>query len=197
MEGFLRFLDPDDIYESYRGVPAPGEYQRMVALAFRNVYTGREYLAIKLLSAAIVEALATITGGDAPVALLIGEMEGDESSSSLEDLLPDIDVSPQAKVGSTLFGLLAFGRSSASSFDMQNSPLALFIYKYLGSDNVKFYLNVAYEMFDGNLAPLDFLNQLPAGLIVPIAQACAELAITRSAALNEYAASREPELASL
>lgn len=191
MEGFLRFLDPDDIYESYRGAPPEGEYQRMVALAFRNVYTGREYLAIKLLSAAIVEALANITGGDAPVALLIGEMEGDENNSSLEDMLPDIDVSPQAKVGSTLFGLLAFGRSSASSFDMQNSPLALFIYKCLGADNVKLYLNIAREMFDGNLAPRAFLDQLPVELIVPIARACAVLAITRSAALNEYAATRE------
>lgn len=195
MEGFLRFLDPDDIYESYRGAPPPGEYQRMVALAFRNVYTGREYLGIKLLSAAIGEALADVTGGDAPVALLLGEVEGNETSGSLEDLLPDIEVSPQAKVGSTLFGLLAFGRSSASSFDMQNSPLSLFIYKYLGSDNVKLYLNVAREMFDGNLASRAFLDQLPAGLIVPIARACAVLAITRSAALNEYAAAREPELA--
>jgi hypothetical protein len=194
MEGFLRFLDPDDIYESYRGAPPPGEYQRMVALAFRNVYTGREYLGIKLLSAAIGEALANITGGDAPVALLLGEVEGNETSGSLEDLLPDIEVSPQAKVGSTLFGLLAFGRSSASSFDMQNSPLSLFIYKYLGSDNVKLYLNVAREMFDGNLTSRAFLDQLPAGLIVPIARACAVLALTRSAALNEYAASREPEL---
>lgn len=191
MEGFLRFLDPDDIYQTYRGVPAAGEYQRMVALAYRNVYTAREYLAIKLLSAAIVEALADITGGDAPVALLIGEMEGDEQISSLEDLLPEINISPQAKVGSTLFGLLAFGRASVSSFDMQNSPLSLFIYKFLGSDDVKLHLNVAREMFDGALAPLDFLNQLPAGLIVPLARACAALAITRSAALYAYAAARE------
>lgn len=190
MEGFLRFLDPDNIFESYKGAPDPSSYQRMVALAYRNVYTAREYLGIKLLAAAILEAVATLTGGDAPVALFMGDIEGAENCKRVENLLPAVDIAPSVKVGSTLFGLLAFGRASASSFDMQNSPLSLFIYKHLGTDDVKFYLNQARDMFDGIVDAKTFLDQLPAPTLIPIANLCATMAVTRREAILEYISTR-------
>ena len=190
MEGFLHFLDPDDIFESYKGTPPEGDYQRMVALAYRNVYTAREYLGIKLLAAAILEAMAAVTGGDAPVALFLGDIEGDENCKRVDTLLPEVDIAPSVKVGSTLFGLLAFGRASASSFDMQNSPLSLFIYKHLGTDDVKFYLDRARDMFDGLLEAKDFLDQLPMQMLRPIANVCATMALTRKDAILAYIATR-------
>ena len=190
MEGFLCFLDPDDIFESYKGTPPEGDYQRMVALAYRNVYTAREYLGIKLLAAAVLESLATLTGGDAPVALFMGEIEGVENCTRIDNFLPAVDIAPSVKVSSTLFGLLAFGRASASSFDMQNSPLSLFIYKHLGTDDVKFYLNQAHDMFDGHLDAQAFLDQLPAAMLIPIANVCATMALTRRDAILAYIATR-------
>jgi hypothetical protein len=190
MERFLGSLNPEHIFNSYKGEPPEGEYQRMVALAYRNVFTAREYLGIKLLSAAMLEAMASITGGDAPVALFMGDFEDTETSRHVGHLLPEVQASPMIDIGSTVFGLLAFGRASASSFDMQNSPLSLFVYKQLGPDSVRHYLDLAWTMFDGELEPKAFLDELPIGLIVPIASACAELAITRRSALQEYAASR-------
>lgn len=190
MERFLGSLNPDHIFNSYKGEPSEGEYGRMVALAYRNVYTAREYLGIKLLSAAILEAMADIAGGDAPVALFMGDFEDSDDSRHLGHLLPEVQTAPMIDVGSTVFGLLAFGRASASSFDMQNSPLSLFVYKQLGPDSVRHYLNLAWRMFDGEVPPKAFLDELPIDLVVPIASACAELAITRRSALQEYAASR-------
>ncbi|MBN1877836.1 MAG: hypothetical protein JXA33_26685 [Anaerolineae bacterium] len=190
MEGFLTTLNPENIFNQYRGMPPEGEYQRMVALAYRNVHTAREYLGIKLLAAAILEALAEMTGGDAPVALFMGGIEGGIGCQRLDDFLPQVDASPLVSETSTVFGLLAFGRASASSFDMQHSPLSLFIYKQLGPDAIRNFLMTARDMFDGRVNAIDFLDALPAHLVAGLANACAELALTRSQALREYAARR-------
>ena len=62
MEGFLRSLDPATIFAQYLGAPADSEYREMQQRGERNVSTAREYLGIKLLTAAILEALAEISG---------------------------------------------------------------------------------------------------------------------------------------
>ncbi len=193
MEGFLRVLNPENIFNQYRGVPPEGDYQRMLALAYRNVATGREYLGIKLLTAAILEALADITGGDAPVALFTGDVEGDENCRSLEDFLPRTPLPATVNTESTLFGLLAFGRASTTSFDMQNSPLSLFVYKQLDPYGVQELLSAAHDMFEGLCTPEAFLEKVPSFTIAAIAEACAVMAVTRSDALCDYAVSRSSQ----
>ncbi len=193
MEEFLRTLDPDTIYIQYKDTPPLGEYYRMVALAQRNVNTAGEYLGIKLLAAGILEALAEITGGDAPVALFLGGIEGGKGSSRIDYYLPDIPSTSSVDEGSTIFGLLSFERATATSFDMQNSPLSLFIYRCLGPENVRQLLPVAKAMFAGRLDAPTFLAHIPTPVIVAVAEACAELAITRREALRAYAAQRRAE----
>ncbi|HUJ75908.1 MAG TPA: hypothetical protein VL359_13685, partial [bacterium] len=145
MEGFLRALDPGTIFARYEGVPSDKEYALKRRRAERNVITARSYLGIKLLTAAILEALADISGGDAPVSLFMGDIGATIRGSRLEDYLP---APPKAAgaVDMTLHDLLAYGRASASSFDLQNSPLSLFIYLHLGSDGFRDFLASARRM---------------------------------------------------
>ncbi len=187
MEAFLRQLDPETIFNEYRGEPPPGEYQRMVALAHRNVSTARRYLGIKLMAAALLEALGVITGGDAPVALFMGAIDGGEDARRLEDYLPQVRPNATVDELSTLFGLLAFGRASSSSFDLQNSPLALFLYKSLGWDRIQYLLGHARRMFHGNVSATEFLSELPPDMLISVARACAAMASTRREALLAYA----------
>jgi hypothetical protein len=187
MERFLKHLDPETIFNEYRGEPPPGEYQRMVALAHRNVTTARQYLGIKLMAAAILEALSSITGGDAPVALFMGAIDAGEDARHLEDYLPQVEADTSVDELSTLFGLLAFGRASSSSFDLQNSPLALFIYKQLGWGRIPGLLGRAKMMFRGDLSAAEFLGDLPPDMVISIARACAAMASTRREALRAYA----------
>jgi len=77
---------------------------------------------------------------------------------------------------------------------MQNSPLSLFLYKNLAPDEVQYFLDLARDMFDGDLEARAFLNQLPTPTITAIANSCAKLAITRSEMLKAYAASRAETL---
>jgi hypothetical protein len=190
MEAFLQQLDPDTVFNQYKGEPEPGEYQRMVALAYRNVHTARQYLGLKLLAMAILEALAEVTGGDIPVAFFMGTIESDEDTRRLEDFLPDVPSTASVDESSTLFGLLAFGRASSSSFDVQNSPLSLFIFKLLGWEQCRALLKHARRMFTGELVAQAFLDALPTGIAVSIANACAAMASTRRAALRAYAQQR-------
>jgi hypothetical protein len=192
MEGFLRSLDPATIFAQYNGAPPDDEYQQMRIRGERNVSTAREYLGIKFLTAAILEALAEISGGDAPVALFMGEIDANQKGSRLEDYLPEDKPPPRLRLEKTLHDLLAYGRASASSFDLQNSPLSLFIYMHLGADGFRDLLGLARQMFEGVITPRAFLDALPSGMIAEIAESCAHMAFTRAENLRAYAASRRP-----
>lgn len=189
MDGFLNFLNPNVIFNRYRDTPPLEAYTEMVRLAHQNVHTAREYLDIKLLTAAILEALAELTGGDAPMALFMGGIDtADKDYVRLEDFLPLPAPACLEDDNSPIFRLLAYGRASASSFDTSNSPLSLFIYRRLGMAESQRLLEFAESMFDGQLDPKTFLDQLPVSVIVPVVTACAVMATTRSAALRRYLA---------
>lgn len=194
MLAFMDALDPDVIFYRYKTAPPKAVFDRMVALAHTNVRTAREYLAIKLLTVAVLEALADLTGGDAPIALFMGDIEPEnENAAQMENLLPEVPISAGVDAHSVVYRLLAEGRASQSSFDLKHSPLSLFIYKQLPLDKIRQLLELAKRMFDGKLYPAAFLDQLPTPMITAIATACAALASTRSEALREYAAYRKSQ----
>jgi hypothetical protein len=190
MEGFLRSLDPRTIFAQHRDAPPAEEYRRMVRRGERNVGMASEYLGIKLLTAAILEALAQISGGDAPVAFFMGELDARHRGSRLEDYLPGDHLPKGLPLDAALLDLLSKGRASTSPFDLQNSPLSLFIYLRLGTEGFRRHLSQAYRLFEGALAPQDFLDELPGPMIAAIARACAHMAFTRAEALTAYAESR-------
>ena len=190
MEGFLRSLDPRTIFCTYLDTPSGDAYQQIVERANRNVMVAREYLAIKLLTASILEALALISGGDAPIAYFMGEMQAGTDGPKVEDYLPIGDVEPTSDMDATVHTLLAEGRASDSSFDLKHSPLSLFIYLHLGMEGTRKGLESAKEIFTGDKPPKELLDAMPAAMIGPIAKACSVMAFTREEALLSYAESR-------
>jgi hypothetical protein len=193
MNGFLRGLDPATIFAEYHGAPPEAEYQGMVWRGERNITTAREYLGIKLLTAAVLEALADISGGDMPVSLFMGDIGAQKKGNRLEDYLPEYEPRAGTRLDETLQGLLAHGRASASSFDLQNSPLSLYIYLHLGSDGFHDFLEAALRLFGGTVTPKSFLDSLPGGMVASVAEGCAQMAFTRAQDLFAYAASRRGE----
>jgi hypothetical protein len=121
----------------------------------------------------------------------MGAIDSEGSVRRLDNHLPDVSAVPSVDESSTLFGLLAFGRASSSSFDMQNSPLSLFLFKLLGWDRAQTLLAEAKTMFEGMIDARTFLDRMPIEMIVPVASACAEMASTRREALRAYADGRQ------
>jgi hypothetical protein len=193
MSGFLNGLDPATIFAQYHGAPPEKEYRQMVARGQRNIATARDYLGIKLLTSAVLEALAEISGGDTPISLFMGDIGAQKKGNRLEDYLPEPRPRTGARLDQTLRDLLAHGRASASSFDLQNSPLSLFIYMSLGSDGFRDFLAAAHGMFGGNPSPRAFLDSLPAEMVASVADGAAQMAFTRRRELFAYAAERRDE----
>jgi hypothetical protein len=184
MEGLLGSLNPDTVFHQYKGVPAEEVFQQMVALTHRNLAINREYLEIKLLAIAILEAFAEMTGGDAPLALFMGEIprEG-EATQRLEDFLPDVDFSDATDQPSSVLHFLERGRTSVSQFDLKRSPLSRFLYSTLAPPHIKQGVNAAKAMFEGQMQAQTFLASLDRSVVSAIAKASAAMVVTRQDAL--------------
>ncbi|MBN2535469.1 MAG: hypothetical protein JXB88_21500 [Spirochaetales bacterium] len=187
MEGFFCNLNPDNVFTRYRGVPSEKEFQNMQKLVHRNIHVARQYLGIKLLAIAIIEALAEMTGGDAPLALFMGDIrkEGDDVKR-LEDFLP-IHAANSTDNASSVVVLLNYGRPGETSFDMSSSPLAFFLYKNMEPAKITQFLHDAKDMFAGNIDAREFINKIDKPVVSAIARASAEMVVTRREELLQYA----------
>ncbi|NCP86666.1 MAG: hypothetical protein CO094_00695 [Anaerolineae bacterium CG_4_9_14_3_um_filter_57_17] len=188
MADFFENLDPDSVFNQYRGVPSDQEFSLMLASARSNLRIAREYLKIKILAMTILEALAVATGGDAPVSLFMGDVPREGVSiKRLEYFLPELEPPAWVDENSTLYRLLESGRASETSFDMKNSPLSLFIYKSLTPQEVEQALLHAQEMYTQKVNAHEFLTGISHAVVASIASASALMVFTRRQALSKYA----------
>ena len=192
MVNFLGSLELEHVFHSYKGVPDEKTLEKLLELTRSNIVKTSEYIWAKLVTAGILEALAEISGGDAPLALFMGGVyENGDDHDRLENFLPHIKTSNLVDRNSYIFKLLDIGRPGKSNFDLQNSPLTLFIYKSLGPREVKQLENNVRQFFSGDLAPREFLEHVDSQVIAAVAKACAVMVVTRRKELLEYARTRE------
>lgn len=187
MHSFLCLLTAEQVFHQYKGAPPQAQYQRLLEAARHNIETARTYLGIKLLTIALLEALADVSGGDAPVSLFMGDLRKHSADQvSLEDYLPPVQAARDIDPSSDVYSLLETGRASQLDFDLRNSPLSLFIYSTLGPQKVRQYLVEAKAMFAGHLTAHEFLQRMDSRLVSDIAEACAAMVVTRREKLSPY-----------
>lgn len=187
MEAFLSTLDPTNVFHSYHGSPSDEDFKSLVDRARKNIYTARQYLRVKLLAQAILDALAEQSGGDAPLCLFMGDLpRNGEDLQRMEDFLPDVNDPYWIDPTNTIYQLFETGRQGNSSFDLRTAPLSRFLFKSLPPEEFERSLKLAKEMFAGRLRAHDFLIQLSPQLVSSIAKACARTAVTRSEILSRY-----------
>jgi hypothetical protein len=187
MEGFLRSLNPGNVFNSYRGTPPEEEYRAMTERARRNITIAGEYLGVKLLAAAMLEALAECSGGNAPLSLFMGDIARDgEPMQRMEDFLPETEIHDFVDHSSPVFILMEAGRVGEASFDMVNAPLALYLYKNLSSEQMSRLLERARDMFNNRITPQTYLAEVPPHVTSDVAQALAVMVFTRRKKLMEF-----------
>jgi hypothetical protein len=207
---FAHFLKPGLIFQQFRGVPTNEELLKRIDNADRNVQVGRKYLSAKLLSLSMLSAFAELSGGDAPIAMFMGDLpsrnrwsrrledalnlpqysDGDGGvggSSNDEDSVPrhcDVDV----------YRLLSHGRKSDTSFDIRQSPLAAYLYASLGDEGVERLVRDNLQTFplskEGASA---LLQRLPRSLMTHVAENVAKIAQSRSTRILQILRDMPPE----
>jgi len=187
MTGFFEYLDPEDIFQSFRNAEYEAIMAKKTEAARQNIHVALSYMNCKRLSIAVVAAIAELTGGDAPLALFLGDLpERHHVSTSIEDLIYccDREPDPGVKLDRRVFELLNHGRESESNFDIKNSPLAAYIYSLIGTDGIDRCMKFAVHPMDQEHA-FGVLKALPMECVATIVAACAEIAITRRYALDK------------
>jgi hypothetical protein len=181
MEHFLNILQPEVIFEQYKGFPDDITFKKLEAQATKNIAISRQYIGVKLLPIAIIEAAALLTGGDAPLSFFMGDVRMHEQDiKRAEDFLPQL-LDIHKDIDYDVFRLLEFGRTTATSFDLQNSPLASFIYKKIGENACIEILKVAKSFFTQQISPQQFLQDINDYEVSnDIIMACAKIAETRT-----------------
>jgi hypothetical protein len=160
MEGFMNFIQPEIIFHQFRGYPDDATYKNLVDGARKNIEVGRLYLATKLFTIAFLEALSLRFGRVIPVSTLMGEMPSEGFSAvSLVDFLPQNPNShePKTELQQLVLTLLDEGRSQSSSYDIKNSPLATYMVKCLGFDELLHQRNRAQQFFQDKISHEEFL----------------------------------------
>jgi hypothetical protein len=177
MTGFLGSLVPERVIREFRGMPDAETLSELRSRTAINLARGTRYLREKLLAARVLESLALLTGGDAPVSLFMGDLPSDRPSLRLEDLLPAHSEAIAPDVDREVMRLLLEGRTKEIAFDLRKSPITAHMYAHLGdaeSDRLA-------KVEDG--WPL--LEAMPASIVCELARACAKMAPTRAKLLDE------------
>jgi len=188
MEGFLCFLDAQHIFHRYDQPEMPILQLRQRAEI--NLRIARDYIGMKLLGMALLEALAELTGGDAPVAYFMGDVREYDQVERAEDYFEAPPSHPEEAYRPVLLRLLEEGRGQDVGFDMTRSPLTAYIYRFLGDAEARKALVQARRFFQRELSPFSFLASQDPKLVAQIAQACGKLAITRKTRLMQLVTER-------
>ena len=187
-ESFLSHLPAEKIFHQFCSTPTDVHYKQMILQARSNIDTARFYLQLKLLTQAVLEALAEETGGDAPLSLFMGDLAGQgESTRRLEDFLPDLPPPAWLDPASPIDRLLAVGRREEVGFDLKTAPTTRFIYQVLKPEEIHSSISLARQMFSGKLSYHEFLARMNPQVVRPIARACAEMVFTRREQLLRFA----------
>ncbi|MCU0545289.1 MAG: hypothetical protein MUE44_24470 [Oscillatoriaceae cyanobacterium Prado104] len=162
MEGFMNYLNPEVIFRQFEGCPDDRTYQQWENTAKKNLEIGRLYLGCKLAAIALLESLASGLGADVSLATVMGENPNLVSESfRLESFFPTIEkpYQPKTALEAEVLNLLENGRAkSSSNTDLENSPLATFMVKIVGFDEMRYQCDRAKELFRENISADDFIG---------------------------------------
>jgi hypothetical protein len=190
MVKFLKSIHAEHVYHDYAGIPDQQTMDMKLELVRSNLQTGIRYIQVKLVTMAILETLAEISGGDAPVALFLGDIHNEShTEQDIGHQLPRVGREMVCRdINPLITQLLHTGRRGQVDFtDLKSSPVALFIYERSGEELLSQYLEQAYQMFDNRLSAEEFLQGLEPALLTIIVEACGKMASQRAGQLKSFA----------
>jgi hypothetical protein len=187
MEVFLAGLSPNRVFHQWNGVPDDATHRQSLAAAARNLDLAVRYLRAKLYTTALLEAIASCTGGDTPLELFTGALGGyGEVVRRIDDFLPPPPSEGRAS-DPDLLRLLVEGRPTETSFDLRASPISAYLMATLGEEQVRAGAEAAHGFFGGASSATAFLRSQRSPALVALIVAASHMAITRRDVLRGLA----------
>ncbi|MEM6426016.1 MAG: hypothetical protein AAF728_12795 [Cyanobacteria bacterium P01_D01_bin.128] len=158
---FMYYLNAPLVFRQFRGEPGAVDFEGLLQQANKNLVVARLYLNIKLLAIAILESLAHCSKGSSLEKLSqMSFVQVAKRVKQYQDTVPpDAPYRPRNLLEQEVLALLQTGRSQPSTFDLRSSPMAAFLVKQLGMDQMVARLDRAKALFQDNLSAKDFLSE--------------------------------------
>src|SRR5919202_6465985 len=188
MEEFMNYLKPELVFQQFMGEPDDPTYRILISRTQKNLEVARLYLAIKIITIAILEAISYRLGRNIPLSTLMGELPRPGTSTpTLAQFLPEliITLKPETRLECEVLALLIQGRNQESVYDLKNSPVATYIVQSIGFASVGHLLNQAKAFFSGAISSTDFLRELKSEVLIKIINAVEQVFANRIEALRE------------
>ena len=175
MLGFLKSLDHKSIFNPESdNDPLFGARQ---AAAKRNLEFSVRYLGSKLLSISILEELAKLTGGDAPISMFLGDIRSSHSVKIQDFLQLEPDV--QRDMDPFMLDILENGRPQPSRNDTAASPITAYLYRWLGEAGMVQAAQATQRLIANQITSIEFLRGLPAAPLRELMGGCASISVSR------------------
>jgi hypothetical protein len=135
----------------------------------------------------LLEALAEVSGGDAPMKLFLAELPAkNDRTLRFDYFLPLIEPPSWVDTSSTIYRLLSGSRDGDWGYDPVTSPLSLYVYMCMSPEE----LSACFDwptMFGQKVTADEFLRRADQGVVTTVAQASAEIVFIRRDQLLRYA----------
>ncbi|MEG4581244.1 hypothetical protein QUA71_16755 [Microcoleus sp. MON1_C5] len=188
MEGFLKFLKPELVFQHFMQEPDDETYANLIARTRKNIEVAKLYFGVKLITIAILEALSYRLGRDIPLSTMMGELRTPGFKTSvLEDYLPNRQSAYplETQLQREVLYLLEIGRNQESRYDIKNSPVSTFIIKSIGFAETENLLKKAQEFFADPTSSEEFLSYCAPDVIETISSGVMKLFESRKTALGK------------
>lgn len=188
MEGFLKFLKPELVFQQFMQEPDDETYANLIARTRKNIEVAKLYLGVKLITIAILEALSYRMGREIPLSTMMGELRTPGFKTSvLEDYLPNKQIvyPLESQLQREVLDLLEIGRNQESRYDIKNSPVSTFIIKSIGFAETENLLKKAQEFFADPTSSEEFLSYCAPDVIETISSGVMKLFDSRKTALGK------------
>jgi hypothetical protein len=190
MKGFMDCLNPDVIFRQFAGYPDDRTSRNWKNTARNNIEIARVYLGCKVAAIALIEALSSGLGLDVSLSTMMGELPDRTSESvRLESFFPEIEkpLQPKTDMELKVLDLLENGRANSNSnSDLTNSPLATFVVKSVGFEEMKYQCDRAKEFFRENLSADDFIADFNPVVTEIIVDSIIKLFDSRKSTIQRY-----------
>ncbi len=181
--GNITFLDTLDSSRLFWDVYSKGRKADKVldGRSNYNLRMGQIYLKSIGVALSVLEAIALLTGGDAPYEMFTGAMRRSREHNpiAIDEFLPSPETLGGAEIEEVIYTVLKDGRGERARFDGKTNALAAYLFYELKCNGVLALYQKTKLMHNGGLSAEAFLKEVPEHVLKKILAALEKVVLTR------------------